>query len=68
MPDTCKHCGGKISARNPTGRCDHIYWPDNLTDEALRANGYIKVERQVIVDTGPHYFEFEAGVKSDGKW
>jgi hypothetical protein len=38
----CKHCGGPIEIANPTGKCNHIYWPDNLTDEAKEANGYIK--------------------------
>lgn len=36
----CAHCGGSKAIRNPTGACDHLYWPDNLTDEAKRANGY----------------------------
>lgn len=36
----CKYCGGKRAIRNPTGKCDHLYWPDNLTDEAKIANGY----------------------------
>lgn len=35
----CKHCGGPISIRNPTGNCDHLYFPDLLTDEAKAANG-----------------------------
>ena len=35
----CKHCGGEIRIRNPTGKCDHLYWPDELTDEAKIANG-----------------------------
>lgn len=35
----CKHCGGSKDIANPTGRCVHIYWPDNLTDEARLANG-----------------------------
>lgn len=39
-PALCKHCGGLIAIRNPTGRCDHLYWPDNLTDDAKRANGF----------------------------
>lgn len=43
MNDNCKHCGGEIAKRNPTGHCDHLYWPDNLTDEAKRANGFRKV-------------------------
>lgn len=36
----CKHCGGPIETRNSTGTCDHLYWPENLTDEAKRANGF----------------------------
>jgi len=45
----CKHCGGPIAVRNPTGHCDHLYWPDELTDEAKRANGYIQAQRTVWV-------------------
>lgn len=43
MKAVCKHCGGPIEIRNPRGDCDHLYWPDMLTDEAKRANGYRKV-------------------------
>jgi hypothetical protein len=43
----CKHCGGEIAIRNPTGKCDHLYWPDMLTDEAKLANGFRLVTRQV---------------------
>ena len=43
----CKHCGGPIEIRNPRGDCDHLYWPDMLTDEAKRANGLRMVERTV---------------------
>jgi len=46
-PMICKHCGGKIAIRNPTGKCDHLHWPDILTDEAKRANGFHPVLRQV---------------------
>jgi hypothetical protein len=45
--DLCAHCGGLKYLRNPTGKCDHIYWPDNLTDEAKRANGYVPVQKTV---------------------
>jgi len=41
----CRHCGGEITIRNPTGKCDHLYWPDMLTDEAKRANGFVQVRR-----------------------
>lgn len=30
----CPNCGGEIAIRNPTGNCDHLYWPDYLTPEA----------------------------------
>lgn len=39
----CKHCGGRKDIGNPTGHCNHIYWPDALTDEAKIANGYVRV-------------------------
>ena len=42
----CKFCGGEIAIRNPTGSCDHLYWPDMLTDEAKIANGFRKVMRE----------------------
>ena len=44
MDGMCKHCGGDIAVRNPTGDCDHLYWPDMLTDDAKRANGFVLVE------------------------
>ena len=25
----CLHCKGKISIRNPSGYCDHLYYPEN---------------------------------------
>ena len=34
--DPCPNCGGSIAARNPTGSCDHLYWPEYLTPEAKR--------------------------------
>ncbi len=36
----CRHCGGEVALRNPTGNCDHLYWPDMLTTEAKIANGF----------------------------
>jgi hypothetical protein len=38
--DLCKWCGGLIALGNPMGNCSHVYWPDFLTDEAKRANGF----------------------------
>ena len=28
--EKCKNCGGNIAVRNPTGKCDHLYYPENL--------------------------------------
>lgn len=27
--DVCKHCGFSIALRNPSGSCDHLYYPSN---------------------------------------
>ena len=56
MDDTCKHCGGAVATRNPRGDCDHLFWPDNLTDEAKRANGFVKV----VVETWRKKTDVEA--------
>lgn len=29
MGEICKHCGMSIDIRNPSGYCDHLYYPDN---------------------------------------
>ncbi len=34
--ERCPACGGLIIVRNPTGRCDHLRWPDSLTPEAMQ--------------------------------
>lgn len=26
--NVCPDCGGDIRIRNPTGKCDHLYYPD----------------------------------------
>lgn len=26
--EICKHCGYPISLRNPSGYCDHLYYPE----------------------------------------
>lgn len=57
----CKHCGGEIAIRNPTGKCDHLYWPDMLTDEAKQANGFRLVTRQVW-ERAPN-----SGMENNGK-
>ena len=44
---TCKYCGGSIDVRNPTGKCDHLYWPDMLTNVAKIVNGFRLVNKKV---------------------
>ena len=45
----CKHCNGLIDIRNPSSECDHLFWPDMLTEDAKLANGYRPViERRIV--------------------
>lgn len=45
----CPNCGGSVHVRNPTGACDHLYWPDMLTPEAREKIGQSELGR--IQDT-----------------
>lgn len=36
--DICIYCGGPKSVRNPTGNCDHLYWPDMIIGAAKDDN------------------------------
>lgn len=63
--DLCKHCGEPIALRNPSGNCDHLCWPDNLTAEAKIANG-LKTEgtealRQRITELETELFALKSG-------
>ena len=29
MNETCPHCNQPIKIRNPSGYCDHLYYPEN---------------------------------------
>ena len=31
-PKKCPNCGGDTAIRNPTGKCDHLKYPENLPD------------------------------------
>ncbi len=59
MTGKCRHCGEPIAVRNPTGRCDHLFWPDNLTREALAANGLAPVvsDEPIIASENGHDYE-----------
>jgi hypothetical protein len=41
----CPNCGGSVEVRNPTGECDHLYFPDMLTDEAKAKIGEAELAR-----------------------
>ena len=28
--EKCEYCGGDKEIRNPTGKCDHLYYPENV--------------------------------------
>lgn len=47
LPDdpVCPNCLESVAVRNPTGRCDHLYWPDMLTDEAKAKIGASELAR-----------------------
>jgi hypothetical protein len=55
MDGTCKHCGGSKDVRNPTGNCDHLFWPENLSDEARRANG-LKITLPVLANAPSEFY------------
>jgi hypothetical protein len=37
--DLCEHCGYSIKLRNPSGFCDHLYYPDNCDVCVKRIKG-----------------------------
>ena len=43
--DICPNCHGPVAVRNPTGDCDHLYWPDLLTPEAKAKIGKAELDR-----------------------
>ena len=47
LPDDpiCPNCHESVHVRNPTGRCDHLYWPEMLTAEAKALIGDSELER-----------------------
>ena len=32
MNELCKHCGADKAIRNPSGYCDHLYFPDRCEE------------------------------------
>ena len=37
----CPDCGGLISIRNPTGKRDHLYYPENVNKKIIIEKGIL---------------------------
>ena len=65
--EICTHCGKPIAIRNPSGYCDHLYYPDNCKickrrkDTLENRRKFLKAECGF---TDEQVFEFEEGVKA----
>lgn len=57
----CHHCNGPIAVRNPSGTCDHLYWPDNLTAEARLKNG-------LLDESAKRFAELVIAYKRGAEW
>lgn len=42
MNEICEHCKGEIRIRNPTGKCDHLYYPDYC--DVCKNNAKFKIQ------------------------
>ena len=49
----CKHCGGDVRIRNPSGYCDHLYYPDYCKTCKKNLKGLRKVHKSVLLSE-PH--------------
>lgn len=38
--EICKHCGEPVAIRNPSGNCDHLYYPENV-NKGKRADDFL---------------------------
>ncbi len=45
--DLCPNCNGLIRIRNPTGKCDHLYYPENVPKDA-DDNKFYKLGKRLI--------------------
>ena len=50
----CSDCGGLIRIRNPTGKCDHLYYPEMKT---IKNKGFAKCEKtnEILTSNPPQY-------------
>ncbi len=48
----CKHCQEPIALRNPSGYCDHLYYPDNCNickpKDKIEPLGFIEPEHEIL--------------------
>ena len=55
--EKCKYCGGDKAIRNPSGNCDHLYYPENC-------EGYKKEKEKLYNDTAiEQLVEFEYALR-----
>lgn len=50
----CSHCGEEIAIRNPSGYCDHLYYPDNCKTCQKKSGTTIENdhEESLIIENG----------------
>lgn len=49
--ETCPTCEGLIAIRNPTGFCDHLYYPENKTTHAeliTKLSAELALKRELV--------------------
>ena len=50
--EICPVCKGKVEVRNPTGLCDHLYYPDNVKpNELLRIIKSLEAKNAQLKET-----------------
>jgi hypothetical protein len=48
--ERCKYCGGPVAIRNPTGVCDHLYYPENCNTKLCRWQPVLSEEQLAEFD------------------
>lgn len=59
----CKHCGMDIAIRNPSGYCDHLYYPENCDVY----NEKIQTDKQKLVEILTEFMGWSCGRYSMNK-
>ena len=68
--DICIYCGGPKAVRNPTGKCDHLYWPDMIPGAAKDANrtGELAAARSAALEEAAKVAEARTKDAEHGRW